>query len=144
MTITSKNQGPENLFEEGTRSYLEKKYGKKNITYFVDDDSMLVTWYRVPNTVVMRSSNSARQDAAISFANKQDGIVFTGIASENDWSGSRSVRWWRGLHLVNRSGEYAVVTMPAPRARSKVKYSTAHRKHKATGRADTGVGRATK
>jgi hypothetical protein len=33
--------------------------------------------------------------------------LYTGIHSENDWS---RTRWWaKGVHLVNRTGEFAII-----------------------------------
>ncbi len=43
------------------------------------------------------------------FMAKHDGkaTLYTGIHSETDWS---KVRWWmKGGHLVNRTGDYAVI-----------------------------------
>ena len=78
-----------------TKTELEKKYGKSNIRYFLDSDN------EVTNT-------EQKQQSVLQFAKDNYGKVYTGIHSENDWSRSK---WWaEGWHLVNRTGEYAVVT----------------------------------
>jgi hypothetical protein len=46
-------------------------------------------------------------DEAVAFSETVNGTIYTGIHHENDWS---TVRWWdRGVHQVNRTGDYAVV-----------------------------------
>ena len=48
-----------------------------------------------------------RQQDVLKLAKETNGWVFTGIHTENDWS---RTRWWAaGWHLVNRTGDYAVV-----------------------------------
>ena len=47
------------------------------------------------------------QSQVKAFADEVHGQVYTGIHKENDWSWTA---WWeKGWHLVNRTGEYAVV-----------------------------------
>ena len=41
------------------------------------------------------------------FLKESKGQLYTGIHKENDWS--RTAWWEMGWHLVNRTGEYAVV-----------------------------------
>jgi len=41
------------------------------------------------------------------FVTETGGQLYTGIHSENDWG---KTRWWsKGGHLVNRTGEFAVI-----------------------------------
>ena len=47
------------------------------------------------------------QAAVKEFAESVKGTVYTGILKENNWS--RTAWWEKGRHLVNRTGEYAVV-----------------------------------
>jgi hypothetical protein len=41
------------------------------------------------------------------YAGNNNGVVYSGIHSENDWS--RTKFWSKGWHFANRTGEYAVV-----------------------------------
>ena len=41
------------------------------------------------------------------FIKANGGQLYTGIHSENDWSKERL--WWKGGHLVNRTGNYVVI-----------------------------------
>jgi hypothetical protein len=77
-----------------TKSELERKYRKGyRIAYFLEDDE--------PHDKI------AKQQAVLKLAQDTKGLVFTGIHSETDWS---ETKWWdEGWHLVNRTGEYAVV-----------------------------------
>ena len=53
------------------------------------------------------SSTGENQDAATRELSARGGTVYTGLHSSCDWS---RVYWWsKGWHLVNRTGDYAVV-----------------------------------
>ena len=78
-----------------TKAQLERRYlkGRSSITYFLENDE--------PHDKI------AKQQAVLKLAQETGGWVFTGIHSETDWS---ETRWWSaGWHIVNRTGEYAVV-----------------------------------
>jgi len=78
-----------------TKTELEKKYGKSNIRYFLDSETEV-------------TDRDQKQQSVLQYAKDNYGKVYTGIHSENDWSRSK---WWaEGWHLMNRTGEYAVVT----------------------------------
>ena len=60
------------------------------VTYFNSDDT------------------AANQGRAAAMATDYNGQVYTGLHHSCDWS---RTRWWcKGWHIVNRTGEYAVVT----------------------------------
>lgn len=77
-----------------TNAKFESKYRKGHrIVYFRTDED--------PKDLI------SRQQAVLEAAQETGGWVFTGIHSESDWD---KTRWWSaGWHLVNRTGEYAVV-----------------------------------
>lgn len=55
------------------------------------------------------SSPPDAQTAAIMYVNEHGGYPYTGIHKELDWS--RTAYWERGWHLVNRTGDYAVILL---------------------------------
>lgn len=51
------------------------------------------------------------QEQAQAFIDVNGGQIYTGIHKPNDWS---QTAWWeKGWHLVNRTGEYAVLPIPS-------------------------------
>ena len=60
--------------------------------------------------IVHVENSSYVQFAVRDFLQTHMGQVYTGMNTENDWS--RTFYWDKGWHIVNRSGDYAVVQTP--------------------------------
>lgn len=88
---------------------FKKRFGASRfeIVYFLEPDSYLVTYSGYSSDHVYPGEIRDRLGAALNLAVTKGGLFFTGIHSESDWS---RTKWWGlGQHIVNRSGEYAVV-----------------------------------
>ncbi len=86
-----------------TLSHLKKLSRFKVFTISGDDDTA-----KVPVDSLVRCKDIVEaQQKASEFRNEVGGEVYTGIHKENDWS--RTAYWEIGWHVVNRTGEYAVV-----------------------------------
>ena len=90
--VLSEENKTANLFL--TKTQLERRYRKGHrIVYFLEDDEL--------------KNKIAKQQAVLQLAKETGGWVFTGKHTETDWC---ETKWWdAGWHIVNRTGEYAVV-----------------------------------
>lgn len=73
----------------------------ERVTFFLYDD------YSLPNQShkqTMKNIQTAVQEALKS----PNTVVYTGHHKENDWS--HTFYWRKGWHIVNRTGDYAIVS----------------------------------
>lgn len=92
-------------------SAFKKRFpaSKYTIVYFLEPDSYLVNYSGYDQAFVHPGEIRDRAVAARNAAVLYHGLFFSGLHSETDWS---RTKWWSlGWHIVNRSGEYAVVLL---------------------------------
>jgi hypothetical protein len=109
-------------------SAFKKRFGSSKyiVTYVLEPDSYLVNYMGYSPSFVFPGDIHDRWEAAMALVKEakrigQPVLFFTGIHSESDWS---RTKWWAlGQHLVNRSGEYAVVLLKPGTTRKRSKKS---------------------
>ena len=114
----------ENREHDFSLSAFKKRFGSSKyvVTYLLEPDSYLVNYSGYSPSFVHPGDIRDRWNAATALVKEakrigQPVLLFTGLHSETDWS---RTKWWSlGQHLVNRSGEYAVVLLKSVKAKKR-------------------------